>query len=172
MPKQIAIIETGTVTNKILVPDEWTEVEWAPHVPAGATGVAHEASAVGDVRKADGKFYRKILWNDVDGNPIPDFEIDVDNPPVEVIPTPLTFDEIDTATLNKLLIQEGSVVRGLALLILDEFNMHSAKITAILDAADNANSLSQFKTAMGAIADAPQRTVDQLKTTLKAKMRS
>jgi len=171
MPKQVAIIETGIVTNKILVPDEWTEVEWAPHVPAGASAVTHEASMIGDIRKADGKFYRKVLWNDVDGNPIPDFEIDVDNPPAEVIPTPKTVDEIDTATLNKLLAREGSAVRGLALVMLEEFNRHAETITAILDAADNASNLSQFKTAMGAIADAPQRDVALLKTALKAKMR-
>ena len=58
-------------------------------------------------------------------------------------------------------------LRAFALTLLDEINLHAAAITAILDAADNANNLGSFKTAMGAINDVPQRTVGQLKTALR-----
>jgi len=81
------------------------------------------------------------------------------------------WDNVDTQKLNNLLVEEGSVVRALALLILDEFNAHAAKITAILNAADTATSLATFKTEMTAIADQPQRTQAQLVAAIKAKMR-
>lgn len=78
---------------------------------------------------------------------------------------------VDTQKLNSLLVEEGSVVRALALLILDEFNAHAGKITAILNAADTATSLATFKTEMAAITKQPQRTQAQLVAALKAKIR-
>lgn len=86
-------------------------------------------------------------------------------------PPPPDWDALDTEALNNALVEPGSVVRALALLMLDELNTHSAKITAILNAADTATSLATFKTAMLAITDAPQRTRLQLVAALKAKIR-
>ena len=60
--------------------------------------------------------------------------------------------------------------RAFALTVLDELNNHADKMNAILDAADNATSLADFKTRMGAITDYPQRTVEQLKTSVRNKL--
>ncbi len=82
--KDLAIIENGIVTNKISIPAEWSEKEWAGHVPDGAT-VAESATAhIGDAYE-DGKFRREVIWNDEKGDPVP-LRIDVDAPPPEVIP--------------------------------------------------------------------------------------
>jgi|GEM_PF-2886537 hypothetical protein len=62
--------------------------------------------------------------------------------------------------------------RAFALVVLDEINLHATRITAILDAVDGANSLATLKTAVAAIADVPQRTIDQLKTALRNKLGS
>lgn len=84
---------------------------------------------------------------------------------------PIDHGAIDAGKLNAALTENGSIVRALALLVLDELNTHSAKITAILDAADNATNLATFKAAMLAITDQPQRTKQQLIGALKARMR-
>jgi hypothetical protein len=83
----------------------------------------------------------------------------------------IDFETIDQDKLNNALVEDGSVVRALALLILDEFNAHAKKINDILDAADAASSLATFKTAMAAINNQPIRTVEQLKSALITKMR-
>jgi hypothetical protein len=62
--------------------------------------------------------------------------------------------------------------RALILLILDEFNDHTATINAILDAADNATSLATFKTAMAAISDQPVRTAAQLRNAIETRISS
>ena len=62
------------------------------------------------------------------------------------------------------------LLRAVALLVLDEFNAHAAKMNALLTAIDNAASLGALKTAVALIADLPTRTVDQLKTALASKM--
>jgi len=95
------------------------------------------------------------------------------NPAPYVAPPPVVidWDKVDTKNLNTVLTEEGSVVRALALLMLDEFNSHAEKITAILNAADSASSLATFKTAMAAIVDQPQRTQAQLVAALKARIR-
>ena len=62
------------------------------------------------------------------------------------------------------------LLRAVALLVLDEFNAHAAKVNALLTAIDNAASLGALKTAVALIADLPTRTVDQLKTALASKM--
>ena len=64
------------------------------------------------------------------------------------------------------------IVRALALSLLDELNNHADKINAILDAADGAANLGQFKSAMVAIVDYPQRTVGQLKSVMRSKLGS
>lgn len=86
-------------------------------------------------------------------------------------PPPPDWDALDTEALNNALVEPGSVVRALALLMLDEINAHAEKITAILNAADTATSLDTFKTAMLAITDAPQHTRLKLVAALKAKIR-
>lgn len=68
--------------------------------------------------------------------------------------------------------QVEDVLRATLLTVLDEFNAHAAKINAILTAADNATNLNDFKTAMLAITDYPQRTIAQLKTTIRNKLGS
>lgn len=62
------------------------------------------------------------------------------------------------------------VLRALASMLLDELNSHSAKITAILDAVDGASSLATLKTAVAAITDPPQRTINQIVTVLENKI--
>lgn len=83
--KDLAIITNGFVANKLTIPDEWAEKDWSKLVPEGATAVVSAACHIGDEYR-DGKFYRKVVWNDEDGNSIPDFEIEIDNPPAEVLP--------------------------------------------------------------------------------------
>ena len=90
------------------------------------------------------------------------------SPPTPVV---INWDVVDTNSLNNALAESGSVVRALALLILDELNAHAAKITSILNAADTATSLATFKTEMAAITGQPQRTKAQLMAALKARMR-
>ena len=62
------------------------------------------------------------------------------------------------------------IVRALALTLLDELNNHADKMNEILDAADNATNLADFKARMGAISNYPQRTIAQLKTVLRNKL--
>lgn len=93
--------------------------------------------------------------------------------------TPLDRSAIDAAELEA---QRDSIVddmdrlesytRAFALAVLDEFNNVSDTLNAILNAADNANNLGDFKSAMVAIADRPQRTVAQLKTAVRNKIGS
>ena len=64
------------------------------------------------------------------------------------------------------------IIRALALTLLDELNNHTLKINAILDAADTAANINDFKASMLAITDYPQRTVSQLKTSLRNKLGS
>ena len=65
---------------------------------------------------------------------------------------------------------EAAVDRALLLIVLDEFNLHSAKTNAILTAIDNAATLAALKTAVAAIADLPTRTVGQLRTAIQNKI--
>jgi antirestriction protein ArdC len=78
---------------------------------------------------------------------------------------------IDHETLNAALVEQGSVVRGLALVMLDELNQHAAQLNALRDVMVNASSLAAVRSAAQAITAYPARTVDQLKTAIKAKMR-
>jgi hypothetical protein len=78
---------------------------------------------------------------------------------------------IDQETLNAALVEEGSVVRGLALVMLDELNQHAAQLNALRDVMVNASSLATVRNAAQAISAYPTRTVDHLKTAIKAKMR-
>ena len=64
------------------------------------------------------------------------------------------------------------VLRTFALVLLDELNSHADKINAILDSADQANNLADFKSRMLAIADYPQRSIAQIKTSVRNKLGS
>lgn len=63
-----------------------------------------------------------------------------------------------------------SIVRALALVIQDEINLHANRVTAILDAVDNAGTFAALKTAIAAIPDVPTRTPAQLKTALRNRL--
>lgn len=65
---------------------------------------------------------------------------------------------------------DGALVRATILTILDEFNLHALKINAILDAVDAATSLTDLKTRVGNIVDYPQRTANQLRTSITNKI--
>lgn len=62
------------------------------------------------------------------------------------------------------------IERAFALTALDEFNLHAARITAILNAVDGAGSYGAMRAAIAAIQDVPQRNIAQLKTVLRAKL--
>jgi hypothetical protein len=63
-----------------------------------------------------------------------------------------------------------SIMRATVLVLLDEFNAHAAKINAMLTAVDNAANLADLKTAYGAIADYPARTVAQIRAAIRNKL--
>ena len=65
---------------------------------------------------------------------------------------------------------ESATLRALLLIVLDEFNLHSAKTNAILTAIDNAATLAALKTAVAAITDLPTRTAAQLRTAIQNKI--
>lgn len=60
--------------------------------------------------------------------------------------------------------------RGFALLVLDEFNDVSLKINEILDAIDAGATATEIKVNISAIANRPQRTPAQLKSSLRNKL--
>ncbi len=61
--------------------------------------------------------------------------------------------------------------RAFALALLDQFNVVSAKVNAILDAIDGATSLAEVKAAIAAIPDLnASLTVAQLKTAVRNKL--
>jgi hypothetical protein len=62
--------------------------------------------------------------------------------------------------------------RAVAAVLLDELNAHADKINAILSAVDAATSLADLKTRIGLIADYPQRTLAQAKTSINNKIDS
>lgn len=64
----------------------------------------------------------------------------------------LTLSEIDLAELNKLLVQDGSVLRGFILLMLDEINI--------------------LRTRPASSPALQPRTVDQIKPGIQSKMRT
>lgn len=66
--------------------------------------------------------------------------------------------------------QNVMVLRALMLVILDELNLHAAKINAILTAIDSGSNLLQVKANILAIADYPARTAAQLRTAINNKL--
>lgn len=62
------------------------------------------------------------------------------------------------------------ILRAFMLTMLDELNNHANKINSILNAIDNASTLAEVKSAIGAISDYPQRTVAQLRNAIRDKL--
>lgn len=62
------------------------------------------------------------------------------------------------------------VLRALMLVLLDELNLHAAKINAILTAIDSGGTLAQVKNNIAAIADYPTRTPTQVRTAMNNKL--
>lgn len=65
---------------------------------------------------------------------------------------------------------QEDILRGFMLAVLDELNGHALKINAILDAIDQATNLASLQTAVGQIADYPQRTPINLRTAVRNKL--
>lgn len=63
-----------------------------------------------------------------------------------------------------------NIQRAFMLLVLDEFNAHTAKMNALLTAIDNAASLAGLKTAVASIADLPVRSESDLRTGMRNKL--
>ena len=83
-----AVVRNGVVVNVVVLPDGWTpdSKEWQPE--PGCVCVPAENVHIGD-QFVSGRFRRTVKWNDLNGRAIP-LEIDVHNPPPEVIPIPRT----------------------------------------------------------------------------------
>lgn len=86
---------------------------------------------------------------------------------------------IDAAELNAArdataaaLDKAEDILRAFMLVVMDEFNLHSTRLNAILTAIDNGATLGAIKTSVLAINDIPQRTIAQLKTALRNKLGS
>jgi hypothetical protein len=62
----------------------------------------------------------------------------------------------------------GRLVRSLAVMVLNEMNLHADKFNEILNAVDSAANFSQVKSNFAAITDYPQRTKTQMVNSIKA----
>lgn len=62
------------------------------------------------------------------------------------------------------------ILRASVLVIMDELNIHSTKLAAVLQAAADASSLTTFKTAMAAIQPIAQRSAAQIRTAIRSKI--
>lgn len=83
--KRCALVRNGVVVNVVNVPADWIGKagEWQP--PEDCEPVLVQNVTIGD-RYEGRRFKRLVTWNDLDGNSVPDFEIDPENPPEEVFP--------------------------------------------------------------------------------------
>ncbi len=86
-------------------------------------------------------------------------------------------DQVDAAALNAqrdntsaVLAEPEAYPRGYALVALDELNAHADKTNSILDAVDAATTLADLKTRVAAIANYPQRTIQQMQTAVRGKL--
>lgn len=66
--------------------------------------------------------------------------------------------------------QVEDLLRAFMLTVLDELNLHAAKHNAILTAIDNGANFSGLKANIALVADYPQRTEAQLRTTVRNKL--
>ncbi len=92
-------------------------------------------------------------------------------------PIPQTAEEQTATTLARLDSSRDSsisrldgvedILRAIATLLVDEFNSHTNKINAILDAVDAATSLADFKASVALITDQPTRTLSQFRTAIR-----
>ena len=92
-------------------------------------------------------------------------------------PIPMTAPEQAAATATALassrdsagarLTQTEDVQRAFMLMVLSEFNAHTAKTNAILSAIDAASSLANLKTAIAAVPGLPVRTDRHLRTAIR-----
>jgi hypothetical protein len=92
--------------------------------------------------------------------------------PVEM--TQAEKDAVDTAILNTTrdattaqVDRVEDVLRASLLSILAEFNDHALRINEILDAVDAAVSLADLKVRVALILDYPQRTIAQIRTSIR-----
>lgn len=130
--------------------------------------------ASADLPEAQGNFIEDPDLSAVTGWEKKYWEINGD---VVTLADPATRNSIDANRLaaardviaDQIDVQE-SYQRAMAEAFLDEFNNHADKINEILDAIDNATSLADLKSRIGAITDYPQRTRAQLKTVLRNKL--
>ena len=67
---------------------------------------------------------------------------------------------------------QEDILRAFMLAVLDELNAHALKTNAILDAIDQATNLASLQTAVGQIADYPQRTPTQMRSAVRTKLGS
>lgn len=63
-----------------------------------------------------------------------------------------------------------TIMQAFAEVVLEQSNVHAEAINDILDAIDDASSLSEVKTAVAVIVDLSTPTLAQLKTEVKAKL--
>jgi hypothetical protein len=84
--RNVALVKDGVVVNMVKVPADWTgkASEWQP--PENYAAIDSEHVMIGDTYTEAKGFRRKVLWNDLNGDGVPDFEIDPENPPEEVFP--------------------------------------------------------------------------------------
>ena len=68
--------------------------------------------------------------------------------------------------------KSNMLLRSVILILVDEFNRHSDRTNAILDAIDGANSLSSLKSAIGTIPNIPTRTGGQLRKAAISKIKA
>lgn len=66
--------------------------------------------------------------------------------------------------------QVEGVLRAFMLLLVDELNLHSARLNSILTAIDGAGTYANMRTAIAAIADLPTRTAQQLRDAIRNKL--
>ncbi len=139
---------------------------------------------------------QKILYLYSNAIPVRDFRvknadgvetIELWNPALGAQPSQATLDavtqaQIDGGALTKaytrakaLLISDDDISRkdkAVLLVILDELNLHAAKINAILTAIDTATgtNTTDLKVKIAAIADYPTRTAAQVRTAIQNKI--
>jgi hypothetical protein len=83
------------------------------------------------------------------------------------------IDAYETARLDAITAQidaADDLLRAVALVMRDEFNRHSVVHRAILQAAADAGNLTQFKTACALIEPVPERSVDDIRAAIRAKL--
>jgi hypothetical protein len=97
----------------------------------------------------------------------PDQKI-TDNPPIFDPPdTPVVVDRNSAIALADSGVPESKLLRGGVNTLLDELNLHAAKINSMIDAVNAATSLADLKARFALIADYPTRTMSQAITSIK-----